>query len=275
MSKGPVLNTGASSFVGAHANQQFLSEGTSVRGVVRSQSSADRVLKVNTKYSSLLSFDIVPDITKLGAFDVAVKGVDGATTQVLESTYKHAPQAKRIVITASFASIVDLSKGLRDGYTYNEEDFNPATDDEAKSKDADFGFAYCASKPQFSVPVINPPIIYGPNRHYINNLNNLNNLSSMSCYLVNGSRSEVPPTAFWAIVDVRDVAIAQKLAYYKPEAAGQRYLTTLGRFSFQQICDILREEFPDLRDRIPVGNPGEPITGVYSVDKIRSRRSSA
>ncbi|EHK21712.1 uncharacterized protein TRIVIDRAFT_70733 [Trichoderma virens Gv29-8] len=312
MSKAPVLVTGASSFVGAHVIEQFLSEGTPVRGVVRSQSSADRVLKVNSQYASLLSLAIVPDITKPGAFDEAVNGIDGVihiaspfkanirdnekdvlipaiegTTQVLESTYKHAPQVKRIVITASFAAVVDLSKGLRDGYIYNEKDFNPATYDEAKSKDADFGFAYCASKvlaekaawkfveekkPNFSVAVINPPIIYGPNRHFIDDLNNLNTSSGMFYSLMNGSRSEVPPTAFWAIVDVRDVAVAHKVAYYKPEAGGQRYLTTLGRFSFQQICDILREEFPDLRDRVPVGNPGELITGVYDVDNTKVKK---
>ncbi|KAL7928310.1 hypothetical protein V8C35DRAFT_285374 [Trichoderma chlorosporum] len=312
MPKAPVLITGASSFVGAHVIEQFLSEGTPVRGVVRSQSSADRVLKVNSQYASLLSFAIVPDITTPGAFDEAVKGVDGVihvaspfkaniqdnekdllvpaiegTVQVLESTYKHAPQVKRIVITASFASIVDLSKGFRDGYVYDEKDFNPATYNEAKSKDTDFGFAYCASKvlaekaawkfveenkPQFSVTVINPPVIYGPNRHFIDDLDNLNTSSGMFYSLMNGSRSAVPPTAFWAIVDVRDVAVAHKVAYYKPEAAEQRYLTTLGLFSFQQICDILREEFPNLRDRVPVGNPGEPITGVYDVDNAKVKK---
>lgn len=312
MTKGTVLITGASSFVGAHVLEQFLSEGSPVRGVVRSQSSADRILKVNTQYASLLSFAIVPDITRPGAFDEAVKGVEGVihiaspftanvqdnekdllipviegTAQMLESTYKHAPQVKRIVITASFASIVDLSKGFREGYIYNEKDFNPATYDEAKSKDADAGFAYCVSKvlaekaawkfieerkPPFTISVINPPIIYGPNRHYIDDLNDLNTSSGMFYSLMNGSRTEVPPTRFWAIVDVRDVAIAHKAAYYKPEAAGQRYLTTLGRFSFQQICDILREEFPDLRGRVPVGNPGEPITGVYDVDNNKVKR---
>ncbi|KAL6822660.1 hypothetical protein J3E69DRAFT_381851 [Trichoderma sp. SZMC 28015] len=312
MSKAPVLITGASSFIAAHVIDQFLSEGTPVRGVVRSQSSADRVLKVNSQYASLLSFAIVPDITKPGAFDEAVKGVDGVihvaspftpkiednekdllipaiqgTLQVLESTYKHAPQVKRVIITASFASIVDVSKGFREGYVYSEKDFNPATYDEAKSPDADFGFAYCASKvlaekaawkfveekkPQFTVTVINPPVVYGPNRHYIDDLDNINTSSGMFYSLMNGSRLEVPPTSFWAIVDVRDVALAHKVAYYKPETAGQRYLTTAGLFSFQQICDILREEFPNLRGRVPVGNPGEPITGVYDVDNTKAKK---
>ncbi|UKZ95801.1 uncharacterized protein TrAFT101_010614 [Trichoderma asperellum] len=89
--------------------------------------------------------------------------------------------------------------------------------------------------------------------------------------LMNGSRTEVPPTSTWAIVDVRDVALAHKIAYYKHEAGGQRYLTTLGIFSFQQICDILREEFPELRNRVPIGNPGEPIPDVYNVDNTKAK----
>lgn len=310
MSKGTVLITGASSFIGAHVLEQFLSQGTPVRGAVRSQDSADRILRVNTQYASLLSFAIVPDITAPGAFDEAVKGVEGVihmaspfimstqdnekdllipaiegTTRVLESTYQHAPQVKRVVITSSFASIVDLSKGFREGYVYSEKDFNPATYDEAKFKDG--GFAYCASKalaekaawkfvdekkPNFTISVINPPVVYGPNHHYINNLNEINTSSAMFYSLMNGSRIEVPPTSFWAIVDVRDVAVAHKAAYYSPEAAGQRYFTTSGLFSFQQICDILREEFPELRGRVPVGNPGEPITGVYNVDNTKAKK---
>lgn len=307
MSKGTVLITGASSFVGAHVLEQFLSEGTPVRAVARSQSSADRILKVNDKYASLLSFAIVPDITAPGAFDAAVKDVEGVihiaspftvnikdnekdllipaiegTTQILESTYKYAPQVKRVVITASFASIFDLSKGIRPGYVYSEKDFNPATYDEGKNGSGIF--AYCASKvlaekaawkfveekqPRFTVSVINPPAIYGPNHHYIDNLSELNTSSGMFYSLMNGSLTEVPPTTTWAVVDVRDVALAHKLAYYKPEAGGQRYLTTLGRFSFQKICDILREEFPELRDRVPIGNPGEPLPDVYDVDNTK------
>lgn len=309
MSKGTVLVTGASSFVGAHVLEQFLSEGTPVRGVARSQSSADRILKVNAKYASLLSFAIVPDITAPGAFDDAVKDVEGVihiaspftinikdnekdllipaiegTTQILESTYKYAPQVKRVVITASFASVFDLSKGVRPGYVYSEKDFNPATYDEGKNGNA--VFAYCASKtlaekaawnfveekkPRFTVSVINPPVIYGPNHHYIDNLSDLNTSSGMFYSLMNGSRTEPPPMTTWAIVDVRDVARAHKIAYEKPEAGGQRYLTTSGNFNFQQICDILREEFPELRDRVPIGNPGAPLPDVYGVDNTKSK----
>lgn len=105
------------------------------------------------------------------AFDEAVKGVTGVihtaspfvlnpkdnenellkpaingTTGVLASAAAHAgPQLTRVVITSSFASILDLSKGYRPGYTYTENDFNPATYKEAAQSD-NGGFSYCASK---------------------------------------------------------------------------------------------------------------------------------
>jgi nucleoside-diphosphate-sugar epimerase len=49
------------------------------------------------------------------------------TTSVLTSVQKFAPNVKRVVITSSFASIVDMDKGPRPGYTYTEEDWNPVT----------------------------------------------------------------------------------------------------------------------------------------------------
>ncbi|KAK5992932.1 Putative uncharacterized oxidoreductase [Cladobotryum mycophilum] len=300
-SQGTILVTGASSFIGAHVLELFLAEGTKIRGVVRSQASADRVLKVNQKYASLLEFAIVPDITKPDAFDEAVRGVDGVihmaspfrlevennerdllvpaiegTSNVLESIHKHAPQVKRVVITSSFAALVDLSKGLRPGHVYTEKDWNPATFEESKTESIGrkAGMGLCqGEEAQLYALDHASPVVYGPNHHYIDDLSNLNESSGMFYSLMNGSRKDVPPTGFWAIADVRDVALAHKLAYETPSAAGQRYFTTAGLFSFQQICDILREEFPEeLRGRVPVGRPGEPIAGVYDVNNGKARR---
>jgi nucleoside-diphosphate-sugar epimerase len=39
---------------------------------------------------------------------------------------------KRIVITSSFAAVIDTSKGLRPGYTYTEADWNPLAPEDVK-----------------------------------------------------------------------------------------------------------------------------------------------
>ncbi|RFU28711.1 hypothetical protein B7463_g7601, partial [Scytalidium lignicola] len=305
-----ILVTGASSYIGAHVLEAFLEAGYNIRGAVRSQTSADRVLKSHARYANQLTFVIVEVIEKPGAFDEAVQGVDGVihmqspfrievednekdllipaingTLGILESIQNHNPSVKRVVITSSFASILDLSKGLWPEHTYTEQDWNPATYEEAKA--ADGAFAYCASKalaekaawnfvaerkPNFTLSTICPPIVYGPNHHYIDDLSRLNESSGMFYSLMNGSREEVPPTGFWAIVDVRDVAIAHKLAYEKLEAAGQRYFTTTGNFSFQQICHILRNELPELGSRVPEGDENVKLPPVYKVDNSKTKR---
>ena len=72
-----ILVSGASGFIAAHVLNAFLDAGFHVRGAVRSSKSADAVRKTHAAYGDALSFAIVPDIAALGAFDEAVKGVDG------------------------------------------------------------------------------------------------------------------------------------------------------------------------------------------------------
>ncbi|KAJ5244844.1 NAD dependent epimerase/dehydratase [Penicillium chrysogenum] len=71
-----VLVSGASGFVATHVLDAFLSAGYSVPGTVRSEKTADKVLRTFPKYEVKLIFAIVSDIGKPNAFDVAVKGVD-------------------------------------------------------------------------------------------------------------------------------------------------------------------------------------------------------
>jgi hypothetical protein len=73
-----VLITGASGFIAAHVVQQFLEAGYNFRATVRSEKTAAKVRKTHKKYGNALSFAIVPDLAAPGAFDEAVKGVDGA-----------------------------------------------------------------------------------------------------------------------------------------------------------------------------------------------------
>lgn len=152
-----------------HIISSFLSAGYNVRGTVRSEKSAEAVKKTHSDHASQLSFSIVPDIAAPNAFDSAVKDVDGVihnaspfafnvsdnekelllpaiqgTKSCLSAVKKFAPKVKRVVVTSSFAAIVDMSKGMRPGYVYTEKDWNPCTYEEAKEGDG--ATAYCASK---------------------------------------------------------------------------------------------------------------------------------
>ena len=182
---------------------------------------------------------------------------------------------------------MDLSKGLRPGYTYNEKDWNPITYDEAVT--ADGTTAYCASKKlaeraawdymanhpssNFSLATVCPPMIYGPLEHNVH-LNSLNASSQDIYRLINGSEKKIPEATFIAWVDVRDAAVAHVRALEAPPKKGveDRYLVTAGPFSYLEICNIINKRFPHLVNSgltpNPAGAPAPPPH--YRVDNSKS-----
>lgn len=161
-----ILITGASGFVGNHTLANFLTHGYRVRVVARNQASCDRILNVHSTYRKKLETAIVSDITVPGAFDDAVKGVDGiihmaspfvinvednekdlilpalnGTRGILESAQRYGPQVRRIVITSSFAAVADFTKGLWPGHIYDETQWNPLTYEETKNDQRGLAYA--------------------------------------------------------------------------------------------------------------------------------------
>lgn len=312
-----VLITGASGYVATHVVDAFLKAGYAVRGTVRSEQTAEKVCRTFPQYADKLSFAIVPDIGAPHAFDEAAKGVRGVihtatpfqievednerdllqpaiegTNNLLDAVKKNAPEVRRIVITSSFAAIIDLSKGTRPGHVYTEADWNPLTYEEAAKKETPGTAAYTAAKtlaeraawdfverekPSFDVATICPPMVYGPNTNATANLAKLNT-SSADIYRLMSPNSKpsdpIPSNALWSWVDVRDVAEAHLKAYQLPEASGQRFFIVRGNFSYQQIADILREKVPEIKDRVPLGKPGSGLGGVelYGVDNSKSQK---
>ena len=65
------------------------------------------------------------------------------TTGILKAIKTSAPSVKRVVITSSFAAIVNGQKGLWPDHVYSEEDWNPITEEDALQNAAN---AYRASK---------------------------------------------------------------------------------------------------------------------------------
>jgi nucleoside-diphosphate-sugar epimerase len=74
-----ILVSGVSGYVAAHVVRNLLEGGYNVRGTVRSNSKAEAVKKHFPEHVKQLSFAIVEDVAAPGAFDEAVKGVDGVS----------------------------------------------------------------------------------------------------------------------------------------------------------------------------------------------------
>jgi len=303
-----ILVTGASGFVATHIIRTFLEAGYNVRATVRSQRSADGVLASHPGYEEKISFAIVPDIAAAGALDEAVKGVDGVihtaspfilgakdfekelytpsldgTVNALKSVKKNAPNVKRVVITSSFASVVDPPKGTRPGYTYTEADWNSDTKEvvtepvrayllsKKLAEKAAFEFVE-TEKPNFSITTMAPPMVYGPVLHQVASIDKLNTSSQDIHRLFDGSEKEVPPTSFYGYVDVRDLALAHLRGYEKPEAANQRYIITYGSYTYEQFVGLIRVNFPALVATTPVADANVPFPdNVYRIDNSKSR----
>jgi len=310
-----VLLTGGSGFIAAHILDILLDGGHSVITTVRSEEKASKIREAHPNTpTDKLDFRIVPDIAVPGAFDEAVK-IDGleavihtaspfhfnvtdtkkdlldpaviGTTGILRAIKQNAPSVKRVVITSSFASIIDSNKGAEiPDHTYSEKDWNPITVEQAVKNPAS---GYRASKtfaekaawefvekekPNFTLTSLNPPLVLGPIVHYLNSLDALNTSNQRVRNLIIGqNKQEIPDTGVYIWIDVRDLALAHVKAIEIPEAAGKRFFATAGYFSNKEIADIIRQKFPEYEKELP-GKDAKggdyPPKGVYKYDNSRT-----
>ena len=167
-----VFVSGANGFIAQHIVDLLLKEDYKVIGSARSQEKAENLTEAfgnNPKFS----MEVVPDISKLDAFDhvfqkhgkdikivlhtaspfcfditdserdlliPAVNGVKG----ILHSIKKYAADSvERVVLTSSYAAVFDMAKENDKSLTFNEESWNPATWESCQSDPVS---AYCGSK---------------------------------------------------------------------------------------------------------------------------------
>ena len=317
---GRVLLTGGSGFIAAHVLDILLEHGHSVVTTVRSQDKADKIKQAHPSAGKdKLDFSIVEDIAQEGAFDKAVVSdppfdtvihtaspfhfnitnsvqkdlLDPAiigTTGILKSVKKSAPSVRRVVITSSFASIIDANKGTWPDHTYTEADWNPITKEEAPEN---AGNGYRASKtfaeraawdfieqesPNFTLSTMCPPLVLGPIVHYLNSLDALNTSNQRIRDIIQGKAQEkLAPGNPFIWVDVRDLALCHVLAMEKDAAANKRFFITAGHFSTKAIVDIIRKDFKEYKDVLPGDSAAEsgdyPKDGVYKIDNSRVEKA--
>ncbi|KAM5441269.1 Glycine-rich RNA-binding protein 2, mitochondrial [Microsporum ferrugineum] len=310
-----VLLTGGSGFIAAHVLDTLLERGHSVVTTVRSQEKGQRILSAHPHVGKdRLDFVVVEDIAQPNAFEKAViseppfeavihtaspfhfrtsnarkellaPAING-TSGILHAIKKSAPSVKRVVVTSSFAAIIDPSKPS--DYVYSEADWNPIKEDEV-DKNPVFGyrgsktFAEKAAwefvekeKPNFTLATCNPPLVLGPCVHYLASLDSINTSNERISDLITGKGKDgCPPTGTSLWVDVRDVALAHVLAAEKPEAANKRFFLTAGTYSNVDIVGIISEKFPELKDKMPSGEalmPGDVAPALrLRFDNSRSK----
>lgn len=314
-----VLVTGATGFIAQYVVDYLLKEKYQIIGTVRSQEKAE---KLHRQFGNdpRLSFEIVEDISSLNAFDqlfekraneiqivlhtaspfhfdtkeyekdLLIPALHG-TQGILNSIKKYgAHTVERVVITSSFAAILDVSRFSDGKAVYTEKDWNPATWEGCQTDGMN---AYCASKKfaeeyawkfleenkdlvKFKLSTVNPTFVFGPQEFEEDvkgHLNTSNEIINALLHSQPGS-TKLEPDYHAEYVDVRDVAKAHLVAFQKEETAGQRLGLNNGPFSSQAVVDILNSKFPQLKGKIAVGpHPGQPDpTPGCSFDNSHSKK---
>ena len=263
-----VLISGASGFIAGHCIIEMLNHGYDVRGTLR-DAARGGALKANlakhTDRIDALEF-VSADLMNEASWVEAAQGCDSVlhvaspvpvvqpedendviipaktgTLNVLKAATANG--IKRVVITSSVAAVMS---GSRDSDTFTDQDWTELTRTDlspyVKSKTVAERAAWdYARANDLELVAVNPALVLGPalEADYGSSLEAL--------YLLMTGAYPILPKLGFEIVDVRDVAVLQRLALETPEAAGQRYMCANGFRWFVDIAKTVKAAHPQLK----------------------------
>ncbi|WP_246023649.1 NAD-dependent epimerase/dehydratase family protein [Nocardia yunnanensis] len=234
-----------------HADQELQRAGYRVRGTVRSASRASQIAETlpgvelveaglgsDTGWEAavagcryvLHTASPFPAGTPKHEDELVRPAVDG-TLRVLRAAA--ASGVERVVVTSSIAAVQVGNSGR----LLTEADWSDVAVCDAYEKSKTLAeraaWDFAAEHPDIEVAVLNPGMIIGPL------------LRAEAGTSVGGIRTilagDMPgvPRLNFATVDVRDLAVAHRLALETPEAAGNRYICAGDEISFPEMARIL------------------------------------
>ncbi|KAE9398644.1 NAD(P)-binding protein [Gymnopus androsaceus JB14] len=305
MSKGTILVTGGTGFLGAHLISQLLEKGYTVRATARSASKLQSIFpKVSPEQLEVVE---VPTLTS--DHSAALKGVDalihsaspifgpGVSGQELfsgnyDGTVALVKQAiatgvKKIIVTGTFATLFDSDFQSAFGTrVLTEKDYGSVTLEtidlnkdglqvniEAKTVADKKIWELAHEHPEIDFTVVLPTLIFGPQLSLLT--------SSPSSLGTNGFiqmlfAPEYPPIPFGHMIDVRDVARAHVLALTTPPVPGRdkRFIIVNSTFQWKDVAALIRNKRPELAGRlpketsIPVPQSSAPLDTTFSEEVL-------
>ncbi|KAI0259006.1 D-lactaldehyde dehydrogenase [Gloeopeniophorella convolvens] len=289
-----VLVTGANGYIAAWVVQALLEAGYAVRGTVRSAGKGEH-LKALFAGKGDFEVVVVEDITKDGAFDEAVKGVDlvqhiatavtfsikhpdelivpaiKGTASLLGSVIKSGSSVKRVVLTSSVAAILRAPEapGKWDETSWNEPS---VAEYKAKGDKTDGVTAYRVAKTlsekaawdiyeknkpsiAWDLVVLNPSFVFGPPINEQPSLSSLNGSMQNLYDAVVTGVDDAKLASGTGWIDVRDLAQAHVLAGNTAAAGGERIIISAGPFFWQTLADVANNITPAPIPGLNKGNP--------------------
>jgi len=261
-----VCVTGATGLVAGHCIKLLLQKGYRVRGTVRDLQQKEKFVWMNSfPKGENLQFAQVPDITKPEGFPEAFSGCDfvlhvaspvfaGGSDTAVEVAVKGTLNAceaalaagvKRIVVTASMASICGNQRELNPAHIWTEKDWNetPGSDySKSKVMAEKAAWDFVQKHPQLELATIHPAAVLGP---CLNPTNITSTVKLFGMDLINTSK-EVDGSKF-GVVHAEDVAEAHIQAMIVPEAKGQRYcISSVDQWSTLRVAKVIKSHYPNI-----------------------------
>jgi len=276
-----VLVTGASGFIAGHCIRELLEHGYRVRGTVRKLADAEKVehlRRLAEGQGASIEF-VEADLSADNGWGDAVAGcafVEHVASPFPTSSPKHEDElvrpavdgalrvlsacadsgtVKRVVMTSSVAAVAAGRERVGDdGRVLDEGDWStvgrcpPYPKSKTLAEQAAWKFIEgLPERGRLELAVINPGFVLGPL---------LNADPGTSGELVRKLIArEMPacPRIGFATVDVRDIAVAHRLAMESPNAAGKRFICAGEHVWIQDIARILAGDLNTKGFRVPTG----------------------
>jgi nucleoside-diphosphate-sugar epimerase len=260
-----VLVTGAAGFIAGHCAAELAAHGYEVRGTVRPSSQDPKVEGIAT----IVRADLASDegwaeavsgcdyvLHAASPFplehpadpDVLVRPAVDGTLRVLRAA-AGSGTVRRMVLTSSVAAI--RPPGRRFPRPLTEDDWaDPDSSDayqRSKTRAERAAWDFVKDTPQLELAVINPGMTFGPVQRAGGRLST--SLEPVRRLLAR----EVPgvPRLGSNVVDVRDLAIAHRLAMELPAAAGNRYICAGPHLWMSDMAAILARKYQVPRRPVP------------------------
>ncbi|KNZ74715.1 NADPH-dependent methylglyoxal reductase GRE2 [Termitomyces sp. J132] len=287
-----ILVSGANGYIAIWVVRRFLEKGYAVRGTVWSADKGKYLEEYFKSYSDKFEIVVVQDITKEGAFDEMLlhtqrlrstwmlqlyKPAVNGTVSILKSAQKNGSNVKRVVMTSSAASVLEIGVDK----IFTEANWNELAVREVKEQgDAAPGMTkYRASKTlaeksawefynankanlEWDLSILNPPFVFGPAIHELESPDALNTSLRQwyDAVLGNNQNETFLKVQGSAYIDVRDVAEAHTLALEKEAAGGERIIISVGSYVWQDWPRSLSPSPIPSHPNLPVGYPGAGAT---------------
>lgn len=254
---GRVLVTGASGFVAGHVIAELRSHGYAVRGTARrpvdglADVVAADLAKDDGWAAAVDGCDYVmhvaspiPNERPKSDDELVRPAVDG-TLRVLRAAADAG--VRRVVLTSSIAAV---TSGHGGGGVWTESDWSVVDRSPAypKSKTLAERAAWkFAREAGLELVAVNPGLVLGPL---------LGPGVGTSVQIVHRLLNRTVPASprmGFSVVDVRDVAVAHRLALETPAAAGNRYIVAGEHMWMREMAAVLAEEFNPKGYRVPTG----------------------